>query len=201
MTANEALAKEDSIRRKLRWHEMANTLAIVILLLGIVTVAAVLFARSNALHPKVSPARAPQKIVVAPPPLAKAVPAAVPTQPSAPASVSTIAFVDPRPKLPPQPEEVVPKPKKAASESRASARELAPSRPEPAVVAEVRTLAPDAIDRPSGPAAKRVLVSIKCFEQFAFERQAKGRQYFSALCENGFRREVSCQGAGCRIDY
>ena len=57
------------------------------------------------------------------------------------------------------------------------------------------------MDRPSGPAAKQMLNSIKCFDQFEFDFRADGRQVFSALCKGGNRMQVSCAGAGCKIVY
>jgi len=69
------------------------------------------------------------------------------------------------------------------------------------IVSEAASAGSAATSYSSAAPAKRVLVSIKCLDQFAFEGQAGARQYFSAMCESGFRRQVSCVGAGCRIEY
>jgi hypothetical protein len=58
-----------------------------------------------------------------------------------------------------------------------------------------------AYERPSGAAAKHMLNSIKCFDAFAYDYGRGGRQYFSALCKGGNRKQVSCAGAGCKIEY
>ena len=73
--------------------------------------------------------------------------------------------------------------------------------PDPTISAEAPNAALPAMDRRSGPPAKRMLNSIKCFDEFAFDRQSGGRQYFSALCKGGNRMQVSCAGAGCKIEY
>jgi hypothetical protein len=46
-----------------------------------------------------------------------------------------------------------------------------------------------------------MLFSIKCFDDLAYEKSARGREYFSGLCKDGHRMEVSCAGAGCRVEY
>jgi hypothetical protein len=76
-----------------------------------------------------------------------------------------------------------------------------PEPPEPAGAGETATaeLAPIAL--PSGGAAKQVLNSIKCYDQFAFDYQKGARRYFSAQCLGGNRMQVSCIGAGCKIEY
>ena len=46
-----------------------------------------------------------------------------------------------------------------------------------------------------------MLNSIKCFDEFGFDYEAGGREYFSAHCKGGNRKQVSCIGSGCKIEY
>jgi len=46
-----------------------------------------------------------------------------------------------------------------------------------------------------------MLFSIKCFDDLEYEGEADGRQYYSGLCKGGNRKEVSCVGAGCKVEY
>jgi hypothetical protein len=46
-----------------------------------------------------------------------------------------------------------------------------------------------------------MLFSIKCFDDLAYDKSARGREYFSGLCKDGHRMKVSCAGAGCRVEY
>lgn len=200
VVANAAFAHEAEILRKLRRQQTANTLAILVLVGGIVALAAFLIARSDAWHRPAPPAAGPAQVVVAPTPSTPPAPAQAPTDVAASVPVGPPAFVDPRPKLPSQPAKIA-KPRESERARRPLAPEIRTRPTGPTVVAEAAAPAGSALGYASASAAKHLLVSIKCVEQFAFERQAKGRQYFSAVCESGFRRQVSCMGAGCRIEY
>jgi len=72
-----------------------------------------------------------------------------------------------------------------------------PAEAEPTPVATERR----ALEYPNALAANRLLYSIKCFDQLAYEGESRGRQLYSALCKSGARKQVSCNGASCRIEY
>jgi hypothetical protein len=198
--ANEAISNEATLRRKIRRSEIFNTLAILFFAVGIPTLAVFLFARWNARHPQARSESGPSKIVAVPATPTPIAQVKAPAEVVVPAPAKTPASVEPRPSLPSQ-GAAASKPRKSEATTAPPAPEVRPRPPEPTVVSEVAPAELSAMEYPSAPAAKRVLVSIKCFDQFAFERKSKGRQYFSALCMSGERRQVSCQGAGCRIEY
>lgn len=193
---------EDAIRRSMRRRQFANTFVILLFALGIVALSAFLLERLHKVHGE-------QPVIPLPP----EVEAVLPPRPSpaasiaAPAPASTVAppaalalrltAEKPRPVAPVPPEAKPVKPPRTPPP---------PSLPPDPAMPTVK-LAPDApaesaaFDNPSAGAAKRMLVSIKCVEQLNYEGARNGRRYFSGLCENGQRREVSCTGAGCKIEY
>jgi hypothetical protein len=194
--SEEAIAQEATLRRSIRRQQFANTLAIGGFALGLLAIAALLFVWSNARRPTDRPQVAAPPVAAAPtPPVAKA-PVATP------AATASIAHAAPSPApRPVAPPAVAPKPRTSEGEPLPPAPRIRLSPPEPATAAAVPVVAIPAIDRPSGAPAKRMLNSIKCFDEFAFEGQAGGRQYFSARCKGGNRMQVSCAGAGCKIEY
>lgn len=203
MATNEAMANEAEVRKRLRRHEVANTLAILAFSLGIVALA-VIFAMRSPLWHRSPPRVLPAAVAPDPPRAAAVAPAEVAVQVPAPQPLPTRAPAAPLEK--PRPEASSPRTPDAASTSArvvASPPGPAPSPAVPEATHDVAAAKADAsaMDRPSGPAAKRMLNSIKCFDAFAYEGEAGGRQVFSALCKGGNRMEVSCAGAGCKIEY
>jgi hypothetical protein len=198
--ADEAFAGEAAVRRRLRWHEVANSLVILLFALAIVAVAAFVVTRSDAWHRHRRAAASEPAVVTAPAP-AKPVPrvtAPAAATPPRVAETATVAKPPPPKPAPPKASAVEPKQPKSATTPPEPRIRLAP--PEPTVATE-EPAELSAMDRPSGPAAKQMLNSIKCFDEFEFDFRARGRQYFSALCKGGNRKQVSCAGAGCKIEY
>ena len=206
MVAVEAFAREDEIRRRLRRSQIANSLVILLIAAGILFAAAFLILRMGAWHFQPRPSSDPLKIVAAPAPVAsvshaKAVPAAtaLAVTPAPPvvepkAEASSARALAPKsmevevPASPPLPT-VFPEPREP------------PEPPEPPDAGGAATAEPAPIALPSGGAAKQMLNSIKCYDRFAFDYQKRARRYFSAQCLGGNRMQVSCIGAGCKIEY
>jgi hypothetical protein len=196
---------EDAVRRRMRRQQFANTLAIMVFALGMVVLATWLVDRGRLLHRPAPPAvrHAPKPATPRPRPAATVPPAIVAT----PASVS--------PSMAPTPKPGTSKPaaerSRAAEPSapparRAEAMQRAPAEAAPpmqqvqaAPAASPATRSP--YEMPGANGATRVLVGIKCADDFRYEGEARGRHYFSARCESGSRRSVSCVGGGCKIEY
>jgi hypothetical protein len=179
----------------MRRQQVANSLLILFVAAGFVAVAA---AVAWFLWTDSTPPPAPPPEVVAPAPrLAPSVPA-----PVAAASVSVpVAPVV----IEKDPEVSVPAPtvapmRKAESPPPEPTR-VAPPSPAPVAPAPPPLAGRPALEYPNALAANRLLYSIKCFDQLAYEGEARGRHYYSALCKSGARKEVSCNGASCRIEY
>jgi hypothetical protein len=183
----------------MRWQQFANTLAIFVVAAGFVAVAAFFFVNSGTWFPR-KPKRPPAEVVVEPAPSAPVAPMQTPIEVAPPVSASTPVAVEPKPLPTPQEHPSAPKRRTSEGEPLPPPVVLAPA-PEPKIAAEVAPAEPAADTRPGASAAKHMLTSIKCYREFAYEGQFGGRQRFSALCVGGNRRQVSCLGAGCKIEY
>jgi len=187
----------------MRRQQFANTFVIMLFALGIVTLSAIVMGRWHPWQAEPRPqARHTPKAAMPRPQPAK--PAAS-LAPQVPATVVAPVAVAPRPAPKPAPPADEPRRKPTASEKAAAAsseiaRRAAPPAPPP-TPSQPEAPPRSAFDYPGAGAAKRVLVSIKCLDGLAYEGEMHGRQYFSARCENGNRRSVSCAGAGCKIEY
>jgi hypothetical protein len=192
MAADEALAREAAVRSRMRRQQVANSLLVLLFAGAIVAAAVFLLARSDVWR---RPARAPRIAAPAapvrlPPPVAAVATSASVAVPLSTNAPSVAQVPHPKPK----------KPTPVAATSKARERASPPpifATPPPPPAPTERS----AYDYPSAGAAKRMLVSIKCLDQLAYEGKADGREFFSAICANGHRRQVSCAGAGCRIEY
>jgi hypothetical protein len=196
---------EDAVRRRMWRQQFANTLAIMVFALAIVALAAFFVQRGRLFHRPAPPVvrHAPKPTAARPRPAAIAPPTSVvmPTSVVTPASVAQA--------VPPVPKQSAPAP--AAQKPRAyqpqaslsrSAEQVRPA-PEPAATTPVQQSAPaqSPYEMPGANGATRVLVGIKCVDDFRYEGLAGGRHYFSARCQSGSRRSVSCVGGGCKIEY
>jgi hypothetical protein len=198
VTGQDSLPNEAAVRAGMRRQQVANSMLILFVAGGFVAVAVAVawFLWADSERP---PAR-PLEVVAPTPRIAPSAPAPVPA-----ASVSI-------PVVP-----VVPVVAKKRAEASVPAPTVAPMRkaespaPEPRRATQ-RSPAPvapapppfvnrPALEFPGALAANRLLYSIKCFDQLAYEGEARGRHYYSALCKSGARKEVSCAGASCRIEY
>jgi len=189
----------------MRRQQFANTLAIMVFALGIVVLATWLVQRGRLLQRPAPPPEAqhepkpmaarPRPAVTAPPATVEA-PASV-AQAMAPAQKPAVSTPEkPRPQAPEvRPPHIV-KPMQAAPAPAAAA-----AVPDAQVQPAAAPTAHSPYDFPGANGATRVLVGIKCTDDFRYEGEARGRQYFSARCESGSRRSVSCVGGGCKIEY
>jgi hypothetical protein len=197
---------EDAVRRRMRRQQFANTLAIMVFALGIVVFATWLVERGRLWHRPAPPQarHEPKPMAARPRPAVTAPPAPV----EAPASVAQATAPGQEPavsqpvtdKARPQEREVRPRPivePMQAAPAPASAAEIPQAQVQPAPGPAARS----PYDMPGANGATRVLVGIKCTDDFRYEGEARGRQYFSARCESGSRRSVSCVGGGCKIEY
>ena len=214
----DAIALEAALRRRQGWQQFVNTMALLAFVAAIVSVSAFFVLRSGAWQAKPAPEV----------PVTRRVPAAaapVARRPAAPAAPSPVASA---PAAVPAPAAVVPTPKpaspRAASPVAAAPYKLEAEAPmqaastqaAPRARAAIRYMPSEASTEPAparlgaaqslakfngGPGAKRMLNSIMCFDDFSFDYAAGGREYFSALCKGGNRKQVSCAGSGCKIEY
>jgi outer membrane biosynthesis protein TonB len=185
----------------MRRQQFANTFVIMLFAVGIVALSALAVGRW---HPWWQPPRP----VAHPAPEAKPVPkrarVVAPVQaPVVPATVAVPIAVEPKAR---------PTPASKPPAEPTTAKKPAPKKTAPAPVVRETPLPPleeavpsvparSVFEFPGAAAAKRVLVSIKCFDQFEHEGAWRGRQHFSARCENSNRRSVSCLGGDCKIEY
>jgi hypothetical protein len=198
--ADEAFSNETSVRRGLRLHEVANFLVVLFFAGAVVALAAFVVIRSGALHRHSRSVENAPTIVAAPAPAKSSAPAKAPAVATAPTPVSTSVPAEPTPKRA-APKVIEKKPAKVATVAAPPPPQIRYGPPEPTNADQVATAEPAPMERPGGGAAKQMLNSIKCYDNFAFDREAAGRRYFSALCKGGNRMQVSCFGAGCKIVY
>jgi hypothetical protein len=191
MAVHESTPNEGAVNARMRRQQVANSLLILVLAAGFVAIAAIAYWWSKARTSPSAPAVQAKASVVAPAPPATPRPAAV-AVPAAP------------PVRSPKPTPPVPKPTLAPM--RPAAAQLAPSSVEERSEVPEGQLQPPANERPAleypnALAANRLLYSIKCFDGLAYEGESRGRHRYSALCKSGARKQVSCKGASCRIEY
>ena len=199
MVAHDANAQEAATRRKMRVQQFANTLAILGVAAGFVAVAAFFFVNSSTWFPR-KPRPHPPEVVAEPAPSTPVAQIAAPVEVAPLLSIATPVAAEPKPVPVSKEQPGAPKRRTSEGEPLPPPVVLAPV-PEPAVVPETAPAEPAADTRPGASAAKSMLTSIKCYREFAYEGQFGGRQRFSALCVGGNRRQVSCLGAGCKIEY
>jgi hypothetical protein len=191
----------------MRRQQAANSLLILALVGGAIALAA-LFIATRVDWRRPAPLRAPATETASAPVPRPAAPAkALPASPAVPAPVAVIPAA-PGPVQKPQPAQPLYRLEAEAQlqQSQSSSSPEAPARPRrtpPASGGEPQRLgtAASLADYAGGPGAKRMLNTIKCFDEFSFDYERGGRQYFSALCKGGNRMQVSCIGSGCRIEY
>jgi len=191
---------DDLIRARMRRQQVANSLLILVLACAVIAAAAYYFFQHvEWTHP--APARQSAHGESAPVPV---VPRATIASPAAPATVAAPLAIEQD--IPPKPAHEPAAKRETAAKPTPPPRQPAPlvraaPPPAPATSPAPARPAPGVLDQPSAAAAKRMLFSIKCFDDLAYEGSARGRHYFSGLCKDGHRKEVSCAGAGCKVEY
>jgi len=186
---------DDLIRARMRRQQFVNSVLVFIVAAAVIAAAGYFIV--NAVDwQRPTPAKVQPKEPV-PPAKPVATPAAEPAPPAtiaAPIASGATAPPIAKPVAAPKPRPVEPEPAP-------SPRFDPPTPPATPAPAEPTTTVTSPLDQPSATAAKRMLFSIKCFDDLAFERNSHGRHYFSGLCKDGHRMEVSCAGAGCKVEY
>jgi hypothetical protein len=204
MAATAAGLTEDSVRRQMRRQQFANTLLVALFALVIIACSVVLARRWHQWPYGAHPARSPGAAVR--PASAAHVTALAPVVPATPSSVAValpparVAQVvkPPKPKSTTAPKPTPPATKPVERQLSPTAQ-AAPVSPPPAAAP---TPAPaSTYDIAGSSSAARVLVGIKCTDDLRYEGILHGRRVFSARCESGDRRSVSCLGGGCSIQY
>ena len=187
---------DDLIRARMRRQQFVNSVLVFIVAAAVIAGAGYfIFNKVDWQRP--TPAKVQPKEPVPParhvaPPVAAPAPSATIAARSATAPATAEPIAKPV---------AAPKPRPVEPEPAPSSRFEAPAPPVTPVPVEPEATATSPLDQPSAAAAKRMLFSIKCFDDLAFERNSHGRHYFSGLCKDGHRKEVSCAGAGCRVEY
>ena len=190
---------EALVRARMRRQQFANSV-LIFALAAVVILGAGYFIVRSVDWGHVEPAKEPKPVRPAP---VRAKPVA-PVAPAAPATVAIPVAVAPAPVTKPvtkPAEQSKPKPRLDADAPPRIAPAPSVPPPPPAAPEVSAPPTPSALERPSAAAAKRMLFSIKCFDSLAYEGSARGREYFSGLCKDGHRMEVSCAGAGCKVEY
>ena len=196
--SEETQAREAEVRKQLRRSQSANTLTILFFVFALIGVAGYFIVTSD-LWQRTEPVEAELvEDAPRPAPAITSEPAPAEVAVSATTNVPVIAEItSPKPAMRPD----APTPRTSEGERPAPKPAIRYSPPEPSVATEAAPADPAASASASADPAKRMLVSIKCFDDFAFERQVGIRKYYSARCASGLRRQVSCVGAGCKIEY
>jgi hypothetical protein len=192
---------DDLIRARMRRQQVANSLLIFALACAVIA-AAGYYIFQFVEWPRPAPPRQRPHAENARVPVA---PRATIETPAAPATVPAPLGVEPeiastQVKKPEAKREASTVPLRPPAQPKRTAPMPLPP-PAPVISPEPSRPSANALDQPSAAAAKRMLFSIKCFDDLAFEGSARGRHYFSGLCKDGHRKEVSCAGAGCKVEY
>jgi hypothetical protein len=200
VASEQANSLEALVRARMRRQQAANSALILAVAVAAIGVGAFFAFSAVDWHRPAPPPKTKQAHVVAAP--RKPVPAIAAPAPVASSAAPVAALPQPNaaPPTPPPP------PKDPRLEPAPMQRNIDYAPPPIRPASEAARNAPvatgdSALGYPSADAAKHMLFSIKCFDELAYEGERGGRQHFSGLCLGGNRMEVSCAGAGCRVEY